>query len=115
MLEHLGEALRDARTGSGHTWPAFIAATGLTQTTLWRFENGERWADEPDQIVNGYAEVCGVEDYELWADALRRWTSERTDARARKVSKRLAEVLRESAAAQAPAGRKRQGRPRRSQ
>jgi len=73
MLPHLATALRDAREKAGKKRSHAAAAADHDQSAITRFEKVKAWPRNPDQFVNAYAEVLGVDAIDLWALALARW------------------------------------------
>jgi hypothetical protein len=81
LLPHLAASAREARVAAALTY-AHVAVhvakrsgrTGVSESTIARFEYGGHWPENPDAIVSAYAEALDMRAGELWAravDALR--------------------------------------------
>lgn len=73
MLEHIGEASRDARRQAGLRQLDVATTAGVSHVTISRFERGKSWPLDPDRVVAAYAEELRVDPIELWTAALDRW------------------------------------------
>jgi hypothetical protein len=77
LLPHLAQAAREARLAAALTY-AHVAvhvrksdgSTGVSESTLSRFERARHWPENPDEIVHAYSVALGVPVRELWARAL---------------------------------------------
>lgn len=45
-------------------------AAGVSEATLSRFEQGDGWRRQTNQIVTAYAHACGTTERDLWQAAL---------------------------------------------
>jgi transcriptional regulator with XRE-family HTH domain len=77
ILPWIGLVCREAREGQGRLQVHVAARLGVNQATIARFERGQAWPRDPDQLVTAYADELDTESVELWADAVRRWQDER--------------------------------------
>lgn len=51
-----------------------IAATiSVNQSTIGKFETGNRWPQDPDRIIGAYAEDLDIDAREIWQRALDAW------------------------------------------
>lgn len=70
MAARLGRTARDARLAANLTLLDVATVAGVGQTTIHRFELGERFRVETDRIVDAYAQLLDLEPAELWRRAL---------------------------------------------
>jgi lambda repressor-like predicted transcriptional regulator len=78
----LADEVREARAEAGLSY-AHVAVhvvkrsgkSGVSESTLSRFESARHWPENPDAIVRAYADALGVDPRELWARAVARWSS----------------------------------------
>jgi transcriptional regulator with XRE-family HTH domain len=74
MLGRLGSAARDAREDAGLSQTRIVVAVDVypppNRTVLSRFENGQRWPNHVEEIVEAYERECGLPDGELWRRAI---------------------------------------------
>jgi transcriptional regulator with XRE-family HTH domain len=73
MLQHLGQACREARVAAGLRQIDVATSAGTTHATISRFEAGLYWPKDPDAWVKAYADELGVDSLHLWAEAITRW------------------------------------------
>lgn len=97
MLYWLARACTIARESSGRLQVHVAASLDVNQSTIDRFEEGEKWPRSADRTIAGYAEDISTPDHtvepiELWAEALRLW-QEHLSAEAAAEVKRGAEAL----------------------
>jgi hypothetical protein len=77
LLPHLAQVAREARLAAAVTY-AHVAVhvrksdgtTGVSESTLSRFERARHWPENPDALLHAYAVALGVSERELWARAL---------------------------------------------
>ncbi len=69
---YLGAALRAARETGGVRPSEIAGALKRDQTTIWRWETGKNWPENPDQVVAVYCDKAGGEPIEIWEDMVRR-------------------------------------------
>lgn len=74
MLDHLGQACREAREFGDLRQIDIATRANTTHATISRFETGEYWPRDPDRIVAAYAAELGVSSRSLWQLALQRWS-----------------------------------------
>jgi hypothetical protein len=84
MGRYLAQVAREAREQAGRK-PYHIASTppgmkGLDPSTIWRFEQGESWPQDADQVIDLYAADLDIEPIELWARALELWRADEAGA-----------------------------------
>lgn len=72
MAARLGRVAKQARLAAGLTLLDVATVAGVGQTTIHRFETGDRFRVETDRIVDAYAELVDVDPAELWRRALER-------------------------------------------
>jgi transcriptional regulator with XRE-family HTH domain len=72
MAARLGAAAREGRETAGLSLLDIATTAGVSQTTIHRFELGDGWRRQTDQIVNAYARELGVDAEDLWKAALER-------------------------------------------
>jgi transcriptional regulator with XRE-family HTH domain len=73
MLEHIGQAAREARLAGGLRQIDIATTAGTSNATVSRFESGDSWSTNPDGLVDAYAAELGIEPTKLWEAALERW------------------------------------------
>jgi hypothetical protein len=73
MLPFLAAAAVELRTAAERKQVHVAASADLDQSTIWRFERGESWPRDPDQIIRAYADDLGVTAEEIWARGLGLW------------------------------------------
>lgn len=90
-------------------WSREDRARGYTdknveQSTISRLERGDRemWPANPDAWVCAYAEVAGLEPYEVWGEAMARWAERLEAPDAVAAARRAAERARRAAESQTP-------------
>jgi transcriptional regulator with XRE-family HTH domain len=72
MAARLGAVCRDAREAAGLRQIDIATTAGVHETTIGRFERGDRWAWNADAIVHAYAAELGVTERVLWQAAIDR-------------------------------------------
>ncbi len=76
MRYWLARTLRETRLAHGVNRREILALVPgqrgqMDPATLYRFEKGETWPHNLDQLVVAYARLCGIEDArKLWANAV---------------------------------------------
>jgi transcriptional regulator with XRE-family HTH domain len=70
MAKRLGTAARQARERAGLTLMDIANRAGVSQSTVLNFEQGGRWVQRVDDIVDAYEHETGLEADELWRRAL---------------------------------------------
>jgi transcriptional regulator with XRE-family HTH domain len=70
MLDRLGRVAREARLAAGRTQLDIATAAGVSHAVISRLEGGKRWPEDPDRVIDGYAQECGVGADELWRRAV---------------------------------------------
>lgn len=70
MAERLGEVCRGARVDAGRHAIDIATAAGVSEATISRFERGDGWRRQTDEIVAAYAAETMVEPLELWRRAV---------------------------------------------
>jgi len=73
MLPFLAAAAVELRTAAERKQVHVAASADLDQSTIWRFERGESWPRDPDQIIRAYAEDLGITAEAIWARGLGLW------------------------------------------
>jgi hypothetical protein len=77
MLYWLAQAAAQARTYAGRKQVHVAASLDKDQSTITRFEQGERWPRNADEVVGAYADDLDVDPIQLWEEALRLWKDHR--------------------------------------
>lgn len=73
ILEHLGQAARQARLDAGLRQIDIATTAGVSHTIISQFERAVFWPERLDEIVAAYAQETGCEPVDVWAAALDRW------------------------------------------
>jgi hypothetical protein len=73
MIYWLALAAQEARLKQGRKQVHIAASIDRDQSTVNRFEQGEHWPRDPDELVKGYADDLDMDPTSLWAEALRLW------------------------------------------
>lgn len=71
MIYWLAQAAKAERLRRGRKQVHIAAAIDRDQSTVNRFEQGEHWPRDPDEILAGYAEDLEIDPWDLWARAVR--------------------------------------------
>lgn len=80
LVYWLAQVAKQLREQAGRKQVHIAAAMSIDQSTIYRFEQGERWPRQADLIVAAYAEDLGIEDpRDIWQQAVDAWR-ERGDA-----------------------------------
>jgi hypothetical protein len=77
LLPSLAQVARELRMAAGLTY-AHVAVhvrkrdgrSGVSESTVARFEYGQAWPENPDAMVAGYAQALDVEPASIWHAAL---------------------------------------------
>jgi transcriptional regulator with XRE-family HTH domain len=77
LLPSLAQVARELRMAAGLTY-AHVAVhvrkrdgrSGVSESTVARFEYGQAWPENPDAMVAGYAHALDVEPASIWHAAL---------------------------------------------
>lgn len=72
MAARLGRVAKESRLAAGLTLLDVATVAGVGQTTIHRFETGDRFRVETDRIVDAYAELVDIDPADLWRRALER-------------------------------------------
>lgn len=72
MASRLGATAKAARQHAGLTLLDIATEAGVGQTTIHRFETGNRFRVETDRIVDAYAQLLDLPAEVLWRRALDR-------------------------------------------
>jgi len=75
MIFWLAQAAKEVRLERGRKQVHIAATINRDQSTVNRFEQGEHWPRDPDEIVLGYAEDLELNPRELWERALQLWAN----------------------------------------
>lgn len=70
MEARLGQAARRIRLEAGLDLIDLATTSGVSQSTISRFEQGEGWRRDTNAIVDAYAQACGLRPEDLWRAAL---------------------------------------------
>jgi transcriptional regulator with XRE-family HTH domain len=70
MAARLGAAAREARQAAGLRQIDIAVVAGVDETTIGRFERGQRWAWNTDDIVAAYANELRITPDDVWRLAL---------------------------------------------
>lgn len=66
-----GAALRRDRERAKVRPAEIAAATGRDQATVWRWEKGKNWPENPDTIAEHYGNLTGASPLDLWDEAIK--------------------------------------------
>lgn len=78
MSVRLGAAAREARLEAGLSLLDIATTAGVSQTTIYFFEQRGGWRRETDRIVEAYARELGITEHTLWQAAIDRDDDEQT-------------------------------------
>lgn len=70
--KYLGEALEDQRKKAKLSRKAMADVLGVNETTVWRWETGDRWPQDSDLVVSIYEREGECSAIDLWNEAVRR-------------------------------------------
>lgn len=73
MLPYLAAAAVELRTAADRKQVHVAASADLDQSTIWRFEQGQKWPRDADAVIAAYADDLGIAAGEIWARALQLW------------------------------------------
>lgn len=73
MLSALSHVCVEARRQAGRKRVHIAARVNLTEKTIERFEQSERWPRDIEAMVAAYAHEAGLEPVDLWLRAIEYW------------------------------------------
>lgn len=73
MIYWLAQAAKEARESAGRMQVHVAASMNKDQSTVYRFEQGQHWPRNTDEIVAAYADDLDLEPQDLWERALELW------------------------------------------
>lgn len=73
MLPWVAQVATDRRLALGKRQVHVAAMADVDQSTIDRFERCMAWPRKLDQVIAAYAEILGVTQQDLWAEAVERW------------------------------------------
>jgi hypothetical protein len=73
MIYWLARAAKEERLKRGRKQVHIAATIDKDQSTVNRFEQGEHWPRDVDELLAGYAEDLDINAQDLWAKALKMW------------------------------------------
>jgi transcriptional regulator with XRE-family HTH domain len=83
MIYWLAQAAKQERLKKGRKQVHIAAAIDRDQSTINRFEQGEHWPRDPDEILAGYADDLEIDPRQLWAEAIKLWADSATNNQGR--------------------------------
>jgi transcriptional regulator with XRE-family HTH domain len=103
----LGQAARGYRESAGVVRSQIAGAVAVDQSTVARFEAGQSWPREIDEMLDAYAKLSGLDaPRDIWERALGLWAAAKGPEGAKAAAAgRALEVMAEEAAAQRGKGR----------
>lgn len=73
MRYWIAQAAKRRRLNAGRLLVHVGASASRDQSTIYRFEEGDAWPRDADQIISAYAHDLDISPLELWEDALELW------------------------------------------
>ncbi len=73
MCAFLALEAKEARERAGISAEGVAYLAQRNPTTVYRFELGDSYGEDPDRLVAAYALAVGIDGRNLWAKALARW------------------------------------------
>lgn len=70
MVARLGTQCRRARLQADLRAIDIASSAGVSEAVISRFERGERWPKQLDEIVAAYERECGLPRLEIWRRAI---------------------------------------------
>ncbi|HEX5591998.1 MAG TPA: helix-turn-helix transcriptional regulator [Solirubrobacterales bacterium] len=68
--KYFGEALEEARSHADLSRLAIAEVLGVDEATVWRWENGKNWPEDPDVVAAIYSREGQPSVLDLWTKAL---------------------------------------------
>jgi transcriptional regulator with XRE-family HTH domain len=82
LLPHLAAAAREARLAAGLTYSHIAVHVvksngrpGVSESTVARFEYGQRWPENPDAMLTAYATALDRHPVVLWRESVDAWVA----------------------------------------
>ena len=72
MAERLGAVAREARRDAGLSLLDIATRARVSESVVSRFEKGDGWRRQTDQIISAYEQECRLQPGELWRRAIGR-------------------------------------------
>jgi transcriptional regulator with XRE-family HTH domain len=74
FMKYFGESLAERRTSAKLSRKAIADMLSVDESTVWRWETGKKWPEDPDAVVALYEREGkeGASALDLWDDAIRR-------------------------------------------